>query len=149
MEFWQALILALIGASAAVATAWLGFRDLGMRRRLEASSQFLKLFAVAHGRPTDGRDSVGIGEQVATVHLIADYAVKEDLVRNAAKAGLTELSKWDELDTTTIQEVLPALIKKLPNTEVAEATAKVVATFNRRGKEAIAQAARDALKRLD
>jgi hypothetical protein len=49
-----------------------------MRRKLETSKQFLALFATAHGRPVDERDHVGIGEQVASIHLIADFAASEN-----------------------------------------------------------------------
>jgi len=74
----QALVIATIPSVAAVLTAALGFRDLGMRRKLETSKQFLALFATAHGRPVDERDHVGIGEQVASIHLIADFAASEN-----------------------------------------------------------------------
>ena len=50
MSFWQALVIATIPSVAAVLTAALGLRDLGMRRKLETSKQFLALFATAHGR---------------------------------------------------------------------------------------------------
>jgi hypothetical protein len=54
----------------------------------------LNLFASAHGRPLDGR-KVGLGEQVATVHLIADFAASEPVLRNAALEGLREIASWD------------------------------------------------------
>jgi hypothetical protein len=40
MTFWQALAIAAVPSAAAVSSAALGFRDLGMRRRLETSKQF-------------------------------------------------------------------------------------------------------------
>jgi hypothetical protein len=65
-----------------------------MRRRLETSKQFLNLFATAHGRPVDGREKVGVGEQIATVHLIADFAAREGLLKNAAREGLKDFATW-------------------------------------------------------
>jgi len=94
MEWWQALIIAAVPSAAAVLTAWIGFRDLTMRRKLETSKQFLTLFATANGRPADGREGVGVAEQVACIHLIADFSRKEPLVREAARAGLTNFSTW-------------------------------------------------------
>lgn len=44
MEFWQALVIALVPSVAAVIAALVAFRDLGLRRRLETSRQFLALF---------------------------------------------------------------------------------------------------------
>ena len=66
-----------------------------MHRKLETSKQFLALFATAHGRPVDERDHVGIGEQVASIHLIADFAASEKLLRNAAREGLKDLLAWE------------------------------------------------------
>lgn len=97
MEFWQAIVVALIPSIAAVIAAFVTFRDYRLRHRLETSKQFLTLFAAAHGRPA-GREVIGIGEQVATVHLIADFAKDEKVLRNAARAGLTELSSWSGTD---------------------------------------------------
>jgi len=96
VTFWQTLIITAIPTGAAVITAIVGIRDLGVRRRLETSKQFLTLFALAHGRPIDGRDGVGVGEQVATVQLIADFARREKLLRGAASGGLSYLAGWDE-----------------------------------------------------
>jgi hypothetical protein len=67
-----------------------------MRRRLETSRQFLNLFATANGRPVDGRQAVGRAEQVATVHLIADFACSDKLLRNATLEGLKDLGAWDK-----------------------------------------------------
>ncbi|MDS2173828.1 hypothetical protein Q7C18_14065 [Nesterenkonia sp. CL21] len=93
MEFWQAIVVAAIPSAAAVVAAIVSFRDLHLRRRLESSKQFLSLFASAHGRP-QGRDAIGIGEQVAAVHLIADFAAKDKMLRSAAREGLQDLSSW-------------------------------------------------------
>lgn len=96
-DFWEAIVLAIIAIIAAGMTAWLGFRDLRLRRRLETSKQFLTLFATAHGRPVDGRANVGVGEQVASVHLIADFAKQENkLLKNAACEGLAYLATWEQ-----------------------------------------------------
>lgn len=93
MNFWQALVIATIPSVAAVMTALVSFRDLRVRRRLETSKQFLTLFATAHGRPVD-REHVGVGEQVATIHLIADFASTDKMLLNAARAGLGDLTGW-------------------------------------------------------
>jgi hypothetical protein len=150
MPFWQALILAVIASAAAVATAWLGFRDLGVRRRLESSKQFLNLFATAHGRPVDGRDGVGVGEQIATIHLIADFAAKEDMLKNAAREGLEEFATWGSGLDASIEEVLPALLASLPEEKAVEAAAQAVVMLKKSsgGQQKIAAAASDALKRL-
>lgn len=95
MEFWQAVVVAVIPSAAALGTAFIGFRDLGMRRKLESSKQFLSLFATAHARPADGRNKIGLGEQIATIHLIADFAKKDRLLKNAAVEGLRYFSTWD------------------------------------------------------
>ena len=36
-----------------------------------------------------------MAEQIAPVRLIADFAKRERLVRNAAREGLLEMSRWD------------------------------------------------------
>lgn len=125
MSFWQALVVVLVPSVAAVLTAVLGFRDLGMRRRFETSKQFLNLFATAHGRPVDGRDSVGFSEQVATIYLIADFAASETLLVNAAREGLKDFAAWDQEVDGPTESILPSVSQRK-----------------------IAQAARDALKSL-
>jgi hypothetical protein len=94
MEFWQVLVVATIPSAAAVVSASVAFRDLGLRRRLETSKQFLSLFAAAHGRPLGRDGTIGIGEQIATIYLIGDFAVPEKFLHNAAKEGLRELTTW-------------------------------------------------------
>ncbi|MFD1860715.1 hypothetical protein EHW97_11265 [Aeromicrobium camelliae] len=150
MAFWQALIIAVIPSIAAVASARLGFRDLGVRRRLDTSRQFLDLFATAHGRPTDGREAVGVGEQVATVHLIADFAAEEDMLKNAAREGLKELATWGSGLDASIEEILPQLLDSLPDDKAAEAAAQAVAILKKSNasQQKIASAASDALRRL-
>jgi ABC-type branched-subunit amino acid transport system substrate-binding protein len=153
VEFWQALVIAAIPSAAAVISAFAAFRDLGMRRRLETSKQFLTLFATAHSRPTDGRDGAGVGEQIATIHLIADFAKRERLVRNAAKAGLTYFAKWDQPPATTSDEALRAVVAALQQnaSEMPELMKKLKAgvTVISDGQREVAGAARAALKRLD
>jgi hypothetical protein len=115
VPFWQALIIALVPSAAAIATAVVAVSDLGMRRRLETSKQFLLLFAAAHGRPVDRAD-IGVGEQVATIHLIADFAAKEKLLKNAASAGLRDLTSWAGAGTsgsTKVAEAAKAALKRL------------------------------------
>ncbi|MEU0265754.1 hypothetical protein [Nocardioides sp. NPDC006303] len=149
MPFWQVLVIAAVPSAAAVLTAALGFRDLGMRRRLETSKQFLSLFATAHGRPIDGRDGVGVGEQVATIHLIADFAASESLLRNAAREGLTDFATWgDGIEATRVD--LAPLLATLPEDKAEEAAAQAIALLKRSSsnQRKIADAAKEALKRL-
>lgn len=150
MEFWQAMLVATVPSVAAIATAWLGFRDLSLRRRIETSKQFLTLFATAHGRPTDGRDGVGAGEQVATLSLIADFALKESLVREAAIQGLKHFSTWDKGLDIAVDEVLPPLLASLPEEKAVEVAMQAVSDLRRRNANQIevARAAKEALKRV-
>lgn len=149
MTFWQTLIITAIPTGAAVITAIVGIRDLGVRRRLETSKQFLTLFALAHGRPIDGRDGVGVGEQVATVQLIADFARREKLLRGAASGGLSYLAGWDE-DEPAIDSLIPPLLASLPEADAVEAAgqALVLLRNNAAGRHAVATAARKALETL-
>ena len=147
MTFWQALVVALIPSLAAIITATVAFRDLGLRRRLETSQQFLSLFALAHGRLDSGR-AVGVGEQIATVHLIADFAAQEKVVRNAAREGLRHLTSWGE--SVAAKDMLASIGSDVPEDQrrtVAEAAAREV---NRRSDAAIqiAKAAKEALERI-
>jgi len=94
MVFWQALVIALVPSIVAGVTAIVGLKDLGLRRRIEVSKQFLALIAEANGRPADGRTAAGVAEQIATISLIADFALKEKLLRNAAFEGLSSIASW-------------------------------------------------------
>ncbi|WP_205471327.1 hypothetical protein [Nocardioides sp. SYSU D00038] len=150
MAFWQALVVAAVPSVAAVLTAFLGFRDLGLRRRLETSKQFLNLFATAHGRPVDGRDGVGVGEQVATLHLIADFASKESLVRNAAIEGLRHFTTWGTGVEVRAEDLVAGLGNSMPEDAAIEAAAQAVELLSRRtsSQKEIAAAATKALARL-
>lgn len=141
MEFLQALLVAAVPSVAAVATAWLGFRDLAVRRRLDTSKQFLTLFATAHGRPTDGRERVGVGEQIATLNLIADFAVKEPMVRHAATEGLKHFTTWDKSLDDSGDEIVSR-----PEQEAVESVSHLHRGKSNQGE--IAQAAWKALKRV-
>jgi hypothetical protein len=148
VEFWQALLLALVPSVAAIITAMVAFRDLGLRRRLETSRQFLALFSLAHGRLDSGR-TVGVGEQVATIHLIADFALREKVVRNAAREGLRYLASWRS-SPVTANDLLASLGDDVPEAQrlaVAEAAAREVNRKNEASNQ-IADAASGALKRL-
>lgn len=153
MSFVQALVIAAVPSVAAIVTAWVAFRDLGLRRRLETSQKFLTFFATAHGRPTDGRDGVGAGEQVATVHLIADFAIREKLVREAARAGLGYIAAWSA-PVENVSEIAPQLEFPDGATEVqrqqAAQIAQAVSRYSRgQGHDEIAEAAAAALARLN
>ena len=148
MEFWQALIIAAIPSVAAVVTAWLGFRDFRLRRKLETSKQFLTLFAAAHGRPAD-REHVGVGEQIATIHLIADFAEKEPVLRNAARAGLSDLTTW-EATSVDAKKALAGLPDTLTDQQRGAAAAQLAVLLgqNASARKKIASAATAALARL-
>lgn len=148
MPFWQALLIAVVPSVAAVVTALVAFRDLGLRRRLETSTQFLSLFSLAHGRLDSGR-AVGVGEQIATVHLIADFAVGEKTVRNAAREGLAYLTTWGA-EPVTADDVLASVGSDVPENQrrsVAEAAAREINRKNQSGA-LIAKAAKSALARI-
>ncbi len=154
MPFWQLLLLAAVPSVAAVLSAYLGFRDLGLRRRLETSKQFVSLFAAAHGRPTDGRDgAIGVGEQVATIHLIADFAAKEGVLVNAAIAGLRNIETWDtHLPADPPNIDLSSLQGQEPDDRIQEletALKKILSSSSPQSLEQIAGAARAALARLE
>lgn len=147
VSFWQTVVIAAVPSLAAIAAVVAAAQDLGLRRRLESSRQFLNLFAVAHGRPADGRTGVGLGEQVATVHLIADFAVKEKLVREAARAGLAQLANWGATPAS-FEVMLAGLPDSVPSGE-REAVARARAKRSDASINAIATAANDALARLN
>lgn len=157
MTFLQGLLIAFVPSFAAVLSAWIGFRDLRLRRRLETSRQFVNLFAAAHGRPVDGRESIGVGEQIATIHLIADFAAEEGVLRQAAAAGLRELASWDQVKVAKqidTSELKLDLIGVDPGEKAQEFTENLnraldrALELDRAGKEKIAEAARIALARL-
>ena len=100
MSFWQAVIVATIPSLAALPAAWIGLRDLRLRRRIETSNQFLRMIAIAHDHPADGRTHTAIFEQIAAVHLIADLAAQEPVLRNAALADSRGLAEWTATESS-------------------------------------------------
>jgi hypothetical protein len=134
VNFWQAMIIATIPSFAAVLTAWIGLRDLKLRRRLETSKQFMSLIATAHGHPPDGRAKTAIFEQIAVVHLIADLALHERFLRNAAVADLRGLAEWGETESIRTHGS-----DKLSREEA----------FLLEGKRKLGEAAKTALARLE
>ncbi len=71
----------------------LGKQGTGGRRRLDSTQQFLHLFASAHG-PADGRQEIGLSEQVAAVHLIAEFGGSHPWPAGPAREGLRSMVKW-------------------------------------------------------
>lgn len=63
MRWWQAALIAAIPTIGAVYAAIQVTPDLRLRRQTEITDRFVRLIAVAHGRPVD-REYVGVGEQV-------------------------------------------------------------------------------------
>lgn len=158
MAFWQLLVLAGVPSSAAVLTAYLGFRDLGLRRRLETSREFVTLFASAHGRPLGDRsEPIGVGEQVATINLIADFALRERVLINAAVAGLRNIEAWDsvpthpdpKIDLSGMEEKIPDDYVKSLEAGLKEAVKSMNKSADSTGRQEIASAARAALARIE
>ena len=99
----------------------------------------------------DGRDGVGVGvgEQIATIHLIADFAASESLVRNAAREGLRELATWGQSVDASAETIVQPLPHTRPDDEVVDVPGQAAALLKRGSSEArIVHAATEALKRL-
>lgn len=76
-----AAIAVIVSAAVVARTAG---RELQVQRQLQSTERFLELLAVAHGRPRDGRERVGVSEQVAAVHLVAEFGSDHRWLRMAA-----------------------------------------------------------------
>lgn len=100
IEYVQDLFLVLIPTSVALITAWNATKTFRLRRDLETSERFLELLDDASGSgPVKPGTHIDLARQLATVHLLADFAKREKTLRNAAKSGLTEISGWDKSDS--------------------------------------------------
>ncbi|MEV7607914.1 hypothetical protein AB0N61_00365 [Microbacterium sp. NPDC089320] len=112
MEEWFVGLLFGIGATliTSVVTLLISTRDLGLRRRTETIDRFLRTAAIAHGYPVDERaQSVGTGEQIAAIYLVADLARRDRWLRTSGIAFLDELCEWlGKLNTPTASRLLEA-----------------------------------------
>jgi hypothetical protein len=56
---------------------------------------FVRLSAIAHGRPQEDRkEGVGLGEQVAAIHLVADTGRRDASLTAATYAFFDAMSEW-------------------------------------------------------
>lgn len=62
---------------------------------LAAVQQLITLSAYAHGRPTDGRDHVGVGEQLAAIGMIESLGHEFPGLKVPATNLLATLEGWD------------------------------------------------------
>jgi len=60
------------GVLGASLTLLVGMRGLALRRRRDTISTFMQVSARAHGYHDDGLTSVGAGQRVAAIYLVAD-----------------------------------------------------------------------------
>ncbi|WP_156364792.1 hypothetical protein [Aeromicrobium sp. Leaf245] len=94
-----------------------------------------------------------MGEQVATIHLIADFALKEPVLLNAAVAGLRNLESWDDPELSVPPKIdLGGMDAEMPTGVVKaleEGMAKALSKSNTESSDKIAEAARAALARLE
>ncbi len=114
MQWWQTAVIALIPTTGAVVAVIPATRDLRLRRQTEITDRFVRLIAVAHGRPTD-RKYVGVGEQVAVTHLLASLARRNRWLRSGTQAMLEQLSTWSgDEENTAIAEAAKQALRDLP-----------------------------------
>lgn len=98
---------------AAVLVARSASKDLAVKRQLESTERFLELIAVAHGRPRDGRERVGISEQVAAVHLVAEFGAEHSWLRGAATESLVSFPTWLPEGNVVLYQAVEAGLRRL------------------------------------
>ena len=98
---------------AAVLVARSASKDLAVKRQLESTERFLELIAVAHGRPRDGRGHVGISEQVAAVHLVAEFGAAHSWLREAATESLASFATWLPEANVVLHQAVDAGLRRL------------------------------------
>jgi len=89
------------GALGAIGTYLVSSKELRLRQRTETIDRFMKVAAIAHGNQDDRERTVGMGEQVAAIFLLADLANRDDWLRKAGISFLDETAVWLEKDDTT------------------------------------------------
>ncbi|ALU40883.1 hypothetical protein AS188_15295 [Kocuria flava] len=99
----------LLGALATVIVGGLAFwhnsRDLGLRTKIEHYKMFMEVSRRAHGYAGSGEDTVGIGEQIAALHLLADITNGDPSLRHAGAAQLDAQIDWYKNGTTPTEQV--------------------------------------------
>ena len=93
MQFWPSVVIALIPTVGIGLTVWASTRDLAVRRKLDSTDKFFDIVMIAHARAKD-RDGVGTAEQIAGIHLLADFGSSERHLRTAAEAALREIGAY-------------------------------------------------------
>lgn len=106
-----AAIAVIVSAAVVARTAG---RELQVQRQLQSTERFLELLAVAHGRPRDGREGVGVSEQVAAVHLVAEFGSDHSWLRMAATKGVASMATWlNEESDPALQEAVHEALTRL------------------------------------
>lgn len=99
----------LLGALATVIGGGLAFwqnsRDLRLRTKIEHYKMFMEVSRRAHGYAGSGEEAVGIGEQIAALHLLADITNGDTSLRNAGIAQLSTQIDWYRNGTTPTEDV--------------------------------------------
>jgi hypothetical protein len=84
------------GILGAVVTLLVGMRGLALRRRTDTISTFMQVSARAHGYHDDGVTSVGAGQQVAAIYLVADLGTRDPWLRQSAAGQLAaQVASYD------------------------------------------------------
>lgn len=107
LEQWVTLLvgtLSFLGAigAAVLGGGWVGhhlthrrgMEDLNLRARVETTKTFLTVSARAHGYTDDRKDSVGAGEQIAAIYLMADMGDRDPWLYWAASKQLEDQIPW-------------------------------------------------------
>ena len=110
MSFWEAMIIALVPTVGIGLTVWASTRDLALRRKLGATDKFFEIVMIAHARAKD-REGVGSAEQIAGIHLLADFGRSEKHLKNAAKDALEEIDSYTAGSPDKIVQRVNASVK--------------------------------------
>ncbi|GAA1336266.1 hypothetical protein JOE65_000480 [Arthrobacter roseus] len=98
MNFIEILVVLISGGAVGALGTWAtATRDLALRRRMETTDVFMRVSARAHGyRENHTSSTVGTGEQMAAMFLVADLANRDKWLRKAAVQLLDEECYWLE-----------------------------------------------------
>lgn len=94
MEIPQLLATVGIPSLVALAAVWKVSAEVRVKRHVEITDRFMQLIAVAHSRPTDGRDFAGLSEQIAAIELVAAFGRRDRLFGHAAGKCLRSIESW-------------------------------------------------------
>jgi hypothetical protein len=106
----EPMITVMIPSLSAICTAWIATAGLSHRRRMETLTNLVQLAKLSLGRPDDGRDGVGVGEQLAAIAAVEALARKYRWCRSVGEALLTDPAGWsnDPEDTSPTGRVASA-----------------------------------------